>query len=62
MAAVPDADAEKLAANTWLQAVLKELDGRGGGKPTAAQGSGTAVAKVPSAVEIARTMALEALK
>ena len=61
VAAVPDISVEVLPANTWLQAVLKEVDGRGGGKPGAAQGSGSGVANVPAAVETARAVAVKAL-
>mmetsp|Transcript_14872 Transcript_14872/g.24817 ORF Transcript_14872/g.24817 Transcript_14872/m.24817 type:complete len:1012 (+) Transcript_14872:16-3051(+) len=58
--AVPDDDMAILPANTWLQAVLKEVDGRGGGKPSAAQGSGSAIKGLPLALERARTFASEA--
>jgi len=36
-AGVPDALTSKLRANDWVNAVLGELGGKGGGKPTAAQ-------------------------
>merc|ERR1712087_823163 len=58
--AVPDKDTSILPANTWLQAVLKEVDGRGGGKPGAAQGSWSSVDGMPRALETARTLASEA--
>ena len=61
VAAVSEADAGALAANSWLKEVLEKLDGRGGGKALMAQGSGTAVASVPEAVETASAMAAEAL-
>lgn len=59
-AAVPDGDTKTLAADAWLQPVLKELGGRGGGKPNAAQGSGSMVDRVPQAVEKAKSIAAEA--
>jgi len=61
VAAVPNDRLEQLPANEWLQQVLSELNGRGGGKPAQAQGSGTELAAVPRALEIARSFANEAL-
>ena len=60
MAAVPEADVGTLAANNWLKAVLDEVDGRGGGKGTSAQGSGSAVENLPNALEKAREVAEDA--
>ena len=60
-AAVPDELSETIPANTWLQAALAEVDGKGGGKAGQAQGSGSDVDGVPRAVEVARAMATEAL-
>lgn len=57
MAAVPKGSEELLPANQWLKVVLDEVDGRGGGKANAAQGSGTAVGKVPGAIEVATAFA-----
>ena len=37
------------------------MSGRGGGKPAQAQGSGTEVANLPKAVEVAREVASKAL-
>ncbi|KAL1524223.1 hypothetical protein AB1Y20_019130 [Prymnesium parvum] len=59
-AAVPDADVGTLPANTWLKPVLEELGGRGGGKPGAAQGSGSEISNVAKALEIAKAIADEA--
>ena len=59
-AAVPEAEVGALPANTWLQSVLKEVGGRGGGKPAAAQGSGSEVDGVPKAIETAKAIADEA--
>ncbi len=57
MASVPDASLEALPANSWLQAALKEIDGRGGGKAGSAQGSGTGVDNVLKAVDAAKEYA-----
>ena len=59
-AAVPDDEVTALPANTWLQSVLKEVGGRGGGKPAAAQGSGSELEGVPKAIETAKAIADEA--
>jgi len=61
MAAVPDASVGALSANEWLQPVLKEVGGRGGGKAASAQGSGADVGALPTAVETAKAIAAEAL-
>jgi len=61
LASVPKGDADALPANSWLQTVLAEVNGRGGGRPAQAQGSGTDVAGLPKALEVARAMATEAL-
>ena len=60
-AGVPDECFDALKANTWLQPVLAELGGRGGGKPGQAQGSGTDVGGIAKAMEVARSIAGEAL-
>ena len=60
-AAVPKELEGDLAANSWLQGVLAEVGGRGGGKPAQAQGSGPDVAALPKAVEAAKALASEAL-
>ena len=60
-ALVPDASAGALPANTWLQPVLAEVGGRGGGKPAQAQGSGADVGGLPKALEVAKSVAGEAL-
>mmetsp|Transcript_58612 Transcript_58612/g.110272 ORF Transcript_58612/g.110272 Transcript_58612/m.110272 type:complete len:1076 (+) Transcript_58612:92-3319(+) len=60
-AIVPEELVGTLPANSWLQAVLKEVDGRGGGRPGMAQGTGTAVDKLPLAIEKAGQFADEAL-
>jgi len=59
-AAVPDDAVGTLPANTWLQSALKEVGGRGGGKPGAAQGSGSELDGVPKAIEAAKSVADEA--
>ena len=57
MAAVPDTTTDALPANSWLQAALAEVEGRGGDKPGSAQGSGTGVGNVLKAIEAAREFA-----
>jgi len=57
MAAVPKGSEDLLAANEWLNVVLHEVDGRGGGKPNAAQGSGTAASNVLGAIQVANAYA-----
>ncbi|KAL3930031.1 MAG: hypothetical protein SGPRY_001704 [Prymnesium sp.] len=59
-AAVPESSTDKLPANKWLQPVLEELGGRGGGRPFSAQGSGSDINSMPKAVEIAKTVAAKA--
>ena len=56
-AAVPSTSEKELPANTWLQPVLAEVGGRGGGKPGQAQGSGPDVGGMSKAVEVARAVA-----
>ena len=60
LASVPEDRVGALPANTWLQTVLKEVSGRGGGKPAQAQGSGPEVANLAKAVEVASQVASEA--
>ena len=60
-AAVPKELEGDLAANSWLQGVLAEVGGRGGGKPAQAQGSGPDVDALPKALEAAGKLAGEAL-
>lgn len=57
---VPDASLAKLKANDWCNAVLAVLGGKGGGKPTAAQGQGPAVEKVDEALKVAEETASKA--
>ncbi len=52
-AGVPDALVAKIKANEWVGEALKLLGGKGGGRPTAAQGQGTEVAKVDDALAAA---------
>ena len=60
-AAVPDGSVDALSANNWLQPVLAEVGGRGGGKPAQAQGSGPEVDGLPKAKEVALSIAGDAL-
>ncbi|KAG2485170.1 hypothetical protein HYH03_016060 [Edaphochlamys debaryana] len=56
-AAVPDSVVGKLKANDWVSAALVPLGGKGGGKPTAAQGQGSEVAKADEAIKEAEAFA-----
>lgn len=56
-AAVPDDLAKTLSAKDWLAAALKAAGGRGGGKPTAAQGTAPDVDKLSDAEEAAAMLA-----
>ncbi len=55
---VPDEVASQgLKANEWAAAVAQLLGGKGGGKPTTAQGSGTAIERIPEALQLALSFA-----
>ncbi len=56
-AGVPDALAKQLNAGEWVKAPLEILGGKGGGKPTTAQGQGPNVEKVPEALRAAEDFA-----
>ncbi len=59
LAAVPEAlIAKGLKAGDWLRDAAAIVGGKGGGKPDAAQGGGTDVAKAGEAIKTARTTAL----
>eukprot|EP00798_Chlamydomonas_sp_ICE-L_P016393 gene16393-22595_t len=51
-AGVPQECTNKIKAGEWVNAVLKIVNGKGGGKPTTAQGQGTAVDKVDEGVQV----------
>ncbi|MEW5320492.1 MAG: hypothetical protein WDW38_011561 [Sanguina aurantia] len=52
-AAVPDALLSKIKANEWVNSALTVLGGKGGGKPSSAQGQGGEIARVDEAMEAA---------
>jgi alanyl-tRNA synthetase len=54
---VPDALSAKLKANEWVNAALAVVGGKGGGKPTSAQGQGGEVAKAAEALAAAEQFA-----
>ena len=54
---VPQDLTSKLKAGDWLQSALAVLGGKGGGKPTAAQGQGPEFQKVDEAMEAAKAKA-----
>ena len=56
-AGVPADMTKQIKAGDWLKAALEPLGGRGGGKPTAAQGKGTKLEKLPDALEAAEKFA-----
>ncbi len=61
-AGVPEAALSKLKANEWVSKVLGVLGGKGGGKPTLAQGQGSQVDKVGEAAKLAHETAAAALQ
>ncbi len=60
-AAVPDGADGPLKANAWLSCALAEVGGRGGGKPTYAQGAGTDGARLTEAAAAADEFAANAI-
>jgi alanyl-tRNA synthetase len=57
MAAVPKDLQAKLKAGDWVREVTAVMGGKGGGKPDAAQGAGSDIARVKDAVKTARVFA-----
>lgn len=56
-AGVPDSLSKQLNAVEWVKGPLAALGGKGGGKPTTAQGQGPNVEKVPDAIRAAEEFA-----
>ncbi|PRW58002.1 alanine--tRNA ligase isoform A [Chlorella sorokiniana] len=56
-AGVPQDLSKELPAGEWVKEALTQLGGKGGGKPTTAQGSGPDVAKVDDALAAATKLA-----
>lgn len=56
-AAVPKSVSSNLAAGEWVKEALGALGGKGGGKPTTAQGMGPKKEAIPDAIELAEQMA-----
>lgn len=54
---VPTATSAKLKANEWVNSALSLLGGKGGGKPTLAQGQGADYAKAADALAAAEQFA-----
>lgn len=54
---MPAAVSSKLKAGDWVNAALAVLGGKGGGKPTAAQGQGPNVDKAADALAAAEQFA-----
>lgn len=57
MPGVPAATSSKLKAGDWVNSALAVLGGKGGGKPTAAQGQGPNVDKAAEALAAAEQFA-----
>ena len=56
-AGVPAGLSSKIKANEWVGAALAAVGGKGGGKPTAAQGQGPDTAKASDALKLAEEFA-----
>lgn len=54
---VPAATSAKLKANEWVNSALTLLGGKGGGKPTVAQGQGNDFGKAANALAAAEQFA-----
>lgn len=61
-AGVPDSLTKKISAGEWVKAVVAVLGGKGGGKPSLAQGQGPGLQKLPEAKDTANSFALQKLK
>jgi alanyl-tRNA synthetase len=62
LAGVPDAIVKRgLDASAWVRHAAEACGGKGGGKPTSAQGSGTDVGKLGDALKVARREAFRVL-
>ncbi|MGL4465273.1 MAG: DHHA1 domain-containing protein, partial [Planctomycetia bacterium] len=61
LAMVDDGLAKRLNAGKWLQEAAAKVDGKGGGRPTMAQGGGKNPAALPDALAAARAFAEAAL-
>jgi len=57
-AGVPDDLSKKLPAGEWVKAALEVLGGKGGGKPTNAQGMGPKVEAIDDAAKVAADLAV----
>jgi alanyl-tRNA synthetase len=54
---VPAGTSSKLKANEWVNSALTLLGGKGGGKPTVAQGQGGDISKAADALAAAQQFA-----
>lgn len=57
VASVPKDMSTTLPAGAWVKEALAALDGKGGGKPTSAQGMGPKKEAIPDAIKLAEEMA-----
>lgn len=53
----PDAVAQGLKANEWIQQITKTINGKGGGKPEAAQATGTNINSLNEAISLSLNFA-----
>ena len=58
---VPADLSKRMPAGSWLKVALDVLGGKGGGKPTNAQGQGPDIDKLPKAMEAAKQHAAKTL-
>lgn len=58
---VPADLSKRMPAGNWLKVALEVLGGKGGGKPTNAQGQGPDIEKLPEAMQAAKEYANKTL-
>ena len=56
-AGVPSSLCKRLSAGDWVKGPLAALGGKGGGKPSSAQGQGPNIDKLPEAMKAAEEFA-----
>ena len=60
-AGVPNSLCKQLSAGDWVKSPLAILGGKGGGKPSSAQGQGPNIDKLPEAMKAADEFAVSKL-
>ncbi len=58
LSSVPDAQIPKLKANEWINQITEKLNGKGGGRDTAAQATGTNIGSLTECLDIGSKFAL----